>query len=90
MVLAFSSGVLIAYVFFTINIRKGHPSLGLATSFGQESPWGAAGLQRDVGCSHHTRALGGTPQAPKALSGSTTAVVPDRLIVAARHDDVSP
>ena len=96
-VVAFLSGILVAYAFFTFRVSMcvGHPSLGLAAGSGQESPWGVLQptvnpLTSETACSR--------PAVPRGFAMSLLALsretgdplaVPDKLIVAARHEDVS-
>ena len=97
MVVAFLSGILVAYAFFTLRVSMcvGHPSLGLAPGFGQESTWGV--LQPTVTPSTRATACS-RPEVPRGFAMSLLALsretgdplaVPDKLIVAARHEDVS-
>ena len=88
--IAFLIGMMTSYVMLILSIRIGHPSLGLAVDFDQESPWGSleqieTRVQWPCQVPHQ---IGLSPMVLKDLTGNALAT-PDKLIVAARHADVS-
>jgi hypothetical protein len=89
-IIAFLIGILFAYAFLTLSLRIGHPSSHLGPGSEQESPWGpqTQAARDSWDCSRRLAAI--YPMAMGNLTAGSGQIAPDKLIVAARHTDVTP